>query len=93
MSGARFRGDFEERMKAFLEEAEAAGDVILFLDELHTLIGAGASSGDAMDAAQHPEASAGPGWAAGDWRHHTGRVQEICGKGCPLWNAGFSLSW
>ena len=51
VSGARFRGDFEERMKAFLEEAEAAGDVILFLDELHTLIGAGASSGDAMDAA------------------------------------------
>lgn len=52
LSGTRFRGDFEERIKAFLDEAKAAGDVILFLDEIHTLIGAGAGSGDgAMDAA------------------------------------------
>ena len=51
LSGTRFRGDFEERIKALLEEAVAAGDVILFLDELHTLVGAGAGSGDgAMDA-------------------------------------------
>ncbi len=51
LSGTRFRGDFEERIKALLAEAVAAGDVILFVDELHTLVGAGAGSGDgAMDA-------------------------------------------
>lgn len=51
LSGTRFRGDFEERVKALLEEAVAVGDVILFLDELHMLVGAGAGSDGAMDAA------------------------------------------
>ena len=51
LSGARFRGDFEERMKAFLEEAEADGDVILFIDELHMIMGAGAGNSETMDAA------------------------------------------
>lgn len=51
LSGARFRGDFEERMKTFLEEAEAAGDVILFIDELHMIMGAGAGASETMDAA------------------------------------------
>ncbi|MCD8009261.1 MAG: ATP-dependent Clp protease ATP-binding subunit [Lachnospiraceae bacterium] len=50
LSGTRFRGDFEERLKSALEEAQAAGNVILFLDELHTLIGAGSGDG-ALDAA------------------------------------------
>lgn len=49
LSGTRFRGDFEERIQAFLQEAVQAGDVILFVDEFHTLIGAG--SDGAMDAA------------------------------------------
>ena len=51
LSGARFRGDFEERMKDFLEEAEADGDVILFIDELHMIMGAGAGASETMDAA------------------------------------------
>ena len=51
LSGARFRGDFEERMKDFIEEAEAEGDVILFIDELHMIMGAGAGSSETMDAA------------------------------------------
>lgn len=51
LSGARFRGDFEERMKNFLEEAEAEGDVILFIDELHMIMGAGAGASETMDAA------------------------------------------
>lgn len=51
LSGARFRGDFEERLKGFLEEAEKAGNVILFIDELHMIMGAGAGSGETMDAA------------------------------------------
>lgn len=51
LSGARFRGDFEERMKNFLKEAESEGDVILFIDELHMIMGAGAGSSETMDAA------------------------------------------
>ncbi len=50
LSGTRFRGDFEERIKKFLTEAKEEKNVILFLDELHTLVGAGAGDG-AMDAA------------------------------------------
>ena len=50
VAGTKYRGDFEERIKNALEEAKKAGDVILFIDELHTIIGAGAAEG-AMDAA------------------------------------------
>ncbi|MDR1132315.1 MAG: ATP-dependent Clp protease ATP-binding subunit [Oscillospiraceae bacterium] len=50
LAGTKYRGDFEERIKAALKEAQKAGDVILFIDELHTIIGAGAAEG-AIDAA------------------------------------------
>jgi len=50
VAGTKYRGDFEERIKTALEEVVKAGDVILFIDELHTIIGAGAAEG-AIDAA------------------------------------------
>ena len=50
VAGSRYRGDFEERLKKVLKEIRARGDIILFIDELHTLVGAGAAEG-AIDAA------------------------------------------
>ncbi len=50
LAGTRYRGDFEERIKAVLQELETIDDSILFIDEIHTIIGAGATSGGAMDA-------------------------------------------
>ena len=50
LAGTRYRGDFEERIKAVLTELAEQEDVILFIDEIHTVIGAGATSGGSMDA-------------------------------------------
>ena len=51
VAGSRYRGDFEERLKKVLKEITNRGDIILFIDEIHTLVGAGAAEG-AIDAAQ-----------------------------------------
>jgi len=50
LAGTRYRGDFEERLKAVMTEMENHPDAVLFIDEIHTVIGAGATSGGAMDA-------------------------------------------
>jgi ATP-dependent Clp protease ATP-binding subunit ClpA len=50
LAGTRYRGDFEERLKAVVKELEDHDDAVLFIDEIHTVIGAGATSGGAMDA-------------------------------------------
>jgi len=50
VAGSRYRGDFEERLKKVLKEIKSRGDIILFIDEIHTLVGAGAAEG-AIDAA------------------------------------------
>ncbi len=50
LAGTRYRGDFEERLKAVMTEMEDHPDAVLFIDEIHTIIGAGATSGGAMDA-------------------------------------------
>ena len=51
VAGSRYRGDFEERLKKVLKEIRTRGDIILFIDEIHTLVGAGAAEGS-IDAAQ-----------------------------------------
>ena len=50
LAGTRYRGDFEERLKAVVSELEQHDDAVLFIDEIHTVIGAGATSGGSMDA-------------------------------------------
>lgn len=50
LAGTRYRGDFEERLKAVMKELEETDGAILFIDEIHTVIGAGATTGGAMDA-------------------------------------------
>jgi ATP-dependent Clp protease ATP-binding subunit ClpC len=50
MAGTKYRGEFEARLQAVIKEAEAAPNLILFLDEIHTLVGAGAIGGSSMDA-------------------------------------------
>src|ERR1700744_2510071 len=61
LAGTRYRGDFEERLKQVIKELEAYPGAILFIDEIHTVIGAGATSGGAMDASNllKPALSAG----------------------------------
>ncbi|MBQ3221271.1 MAG: ATP-dependent Clp protease ATP-binding subunit [Clostridia bacterium] len=51
LAGARYRGDFEERLKDMMDAVMQDGDVVLFIDEIHTLVGAGASADNGMDAA------------------------------------------
>jgi ATP-dependent Clp protease ATP-binding subunit ClpA len=50
VAGTKYRGDFEKRLKGVLSELKRAPDAVLFIDEIHTLIGAGAASGGVMDA-------------------------------------------
>ena len=50
LAGTRYRGDFEERLKAVMKAVSEDENAILFIDEIHTVIGAGATSGGAMDA-------------------------------------------
>ncbi len=64
LAGTRYRGDFEERLKAVVTELEAHPGSILFIDEIHTVIGAGATSGGAMDASNLLK----PALAAGNLR-------------------------
>jgi ATP-dependent Clp protease ATP-binding subunit ClpA len=64
LAGTRYRGDFEERLKAVLSELEANRHAILFIDEIHTVIGAGATSGGSLDASNILK----PALASGDLR-------------------------
>ena len=71
VAGSRYRGDFEERLKKVLKEIRTRGDIILFIDELHTLVGAGRRRGRDRRGVD-TEADAGQGRAADDRRHDAG---------------------
>ena len=60
VAGTKYRGEFEERIKAALDEVKKAGDIILFIDEIHTIVGAGAAEG-AIDAANIVKPALGRG--------------------------------
>ena len=80
VAGSRYRGDFEERLKKVLKEIRTRGDIILFIDEMHTLVGAGAAEG-AIDAAEHPQADAGSRRAADHRCDHSRRVPQVRREG------------
>ena len=64
LAGTRYRGDFEERLKQVVKEIEAHPNAIMFIDEIHTVIGAGATSGGAMDASNLLKPALASGHAA-----------------------------
>ena len=91
LAGTKYRGDFEERIKSVLGEVNKAGDIILFVDELHTIMGAGAAEG-AIDAANilKPALSRGEVQIIGattleEYRRHIERT--------PRWSADSRASW
>ena len=76
VAGTKYRGEFEERLKKVIDEIKSAGDCVLFIDELHTVVGAGAAEG-AVDAANILKPSLARGELAGHRRDHTGRIPQI----------------
>ena len=64
IAGTKYRGDFEKRLKGVIKELQTKDDAILFIDEIHTVIGAGAASGGVMDASNLIK----PVLASGDMR-------------------------
>ena len=78
VAGSKYRGEFEERIKRVIEEVIQAGNILLFIDEMHTIIGAGGAEG-ALDASNILK----PAMARGEIQiigATTIRIQEICGK-------------
>ena len=88
VAGTKYRGDFEERFKTLLEELVRDGSAILFVDEFHTIVGAGAAEG-AIDAASILKPVVARGGAAAHRGHHRSGVPhpypERCRAGAPLW--------
>ncbi len=87
VAGSKFRGEFEERLKKVMDEIRTSGDVILFIDEMHTIIGAGAAEG-AIDASNilKPALARGELQAIGattldEYRKH---VEKDAGAGAPV---------
>ena len=91
VAGTKYRGEFEERLKKVIEEIKTAGNCILFIDEFHTIVGAGAAEG-AVDAANilkphWPEVNSRPS-APPLWMITANMLSEM-----RLWNGVSSLYW
>ena len=91
VAGTKYRGEFEDRLRKIIDEIRSAGNCVLFIDEFHTMVGAGAAEG-AVDAANlrnrrwpgaNCSASEPPHWMT------TGNISS----GTPLWSAAFSRCW
>ena len=80
VAGSRYRGDFEERLKKVLKEIRTRGDIIMFIDEIHTLVGCRCRRGRHRRGV-HPQADAGPRRAADHRCHHARRVPQVPGEG------------
>ncbi len=80
LAGAKYRGDFEERLKNIVEEIEAEPGAILFIDELHTIIGAGATTSGALDASNMLKPALGRGKisciGATTWQEYTQHISK-----------------
>src|SRR3546814_10272917 len=75
LAGTRYRGDFEERLKAVVNELEKMPHAVLFIDEIHTVIGAGATSGGAMDASNLLKPALSGGTIRSE--EHTSELQSL----------------
>ncbi len=79
VAGTKYRGEFEERMRKLVKELSEARDVILFIDEIHTIVGAEGQKGPLMP--PHSQAKSFPGRVSGHRGHYAGRIPEAYRKG------------
>ena len=77
VAGSKYRGEFEERLKKVMKEIMQRGDIILFIDELHNLVGAGFAAEGAIDAASILKPALARGELRDDRRHHARRVPQV----------------
>ena len=91
VAGTKYRGDFEERIKSAIDEVKQDGNVILFIDELHTIIGAGSAEGSA-DAANILK-PAWPGATSKSLAPPPSTSTASTLRRTPPWSRGSSLSW
>ena len=86
LAGTKYRGDFEKRLKGLLANLAESDHAILFIDEIHTIIGAGAASGGVMDASNLLQA------VTRVWEDALRRLDHLCGISRHLWRKDKALS-
>ena len=84
LQGTRFRGDFEERMNNIIKDIEEDGKVILFIDELHTIMGSGSGIDSTLDAANILKTCPSMWNSQNYWGNHSGRIPKHIEKTQPF---------